>query len=428
MKRYPTTSDYHEIIKEYYGRDDMQKLLRNRKNFVLHANTKGRVADISRRIFYGYEDSQMLRQGAMTYQSETKSTAFSIHTEDTNEDLLSDLNAAIDGDEEFDKRKGLKVRNAKQTDSGLQVELDYVKKRVGRMEMISEEEKTTSVIIEDNDENIRSVKQDYKKVDEFNAVRDFFEAWSHKRLEEDKHPLEKIDITLKRLSILDRIELFNELLSRNPGHWLLEDVQQIGIKQGENLTEMFEEYEEDDDLEDELDENLQGITDAVLTGEGLRTNAFVKKCEKNGYYFKSVKLLYDNTSEDREVEILIDFKEGHRNTVDITVEQGYVMEDGSRQRRTFDSDIEEEIRDLFRKMVLDVYREFTDLDGVVEERDQLSALSDLDGIGEGKEKLLRENGYETLDEVFDATPEELEDIDGIGETLAEKIAGQQLSD
>ena len=423
MKEYPSPNDYREIVEEYFGRDDMQEYLLDRKNLILHANTKGRVADISRRIFFGYEDAEILRDGAMTYQSDIKSTGFSIHTEDSNEDLLGDLNEAKSKGEEFNEKKKLTVRDVQETDEGVRVDLDYVNKRVGRMEMISEEEKTATVLIEDGDD-IRNVSQNYKKIDEFNAVRDFFEEWSHKRLSDEKKPIEILDITLKRLPIEERIKLFNELLSRNPGHWLLQDVQQIGIKQGENLDEMFEEYDEDDDFEEELDENLQGITDAVLTGEGLRTNAFVKKCERNGYYFKSAKLFYDNTDVDREVEILIDFKEGHRNSVDVTIEQGYVVEDGERQRKNFDTDIEEEIRELFREMVINVYREFSDLPNVIEKRDELSAISDIDGVGEDKAHAFREAGYESLDDLFEANPEDLEEIDGIGSTLAARITGE----
>lgn len=426
MREYPSPNDYREIVEEYFGRDDMQEFLRDRKNFILHTNTKNRVADISRRIFFGYEDAELLRDGAMTYQSGTKSTGFSIHTENSNDDLLSDLNEAKSTGEVFNEKKKLTVRNATETDEGVRVDLDYVNKRVGRMEMIAKQEKTASVVIEDGDD-IRDVSQDYKKIDEFNAVRDFFEKWSHKRLSEEKKPVEIIDITLKRLPIEERIELVNEILSRNPGHWLLQDVQQIGIKQGENLAEMFKEYDDDDDFEEELDENLQGITDAVLTGEGLRTNAFVKKCERNGYYFKSVKLFYDNTDVDREVEILIDFKEGHRNSVDITLEQGYVMEEGSRKRKTFNSAIQEEIRDLFRDMVMEVYREFSDLPGVIEDRDELSAITDINGIAEDKAEALRNAGYESLDDLFEADPEELQEVEGIGETLAEKITGQKAS-
>lgn len=424
MKEYPSPNDYREIVEEYFGRDDMQEFLRDRKNFILHANTKNRVADVSRRIFFGYEDAELLRDGAMTYQSGTKSTGFSIHTEDSNEDLLSDLKEAKSTGEVFDDKKKLTVRDARDTDEGVRLEIDYVNKRVGRMEMIAEEEKTASVLIEDGDD-IRDVSQDFKKIDEFNAVRDFFEGWSHKRLSEEKKPVEILDITLKRLPIEERIELFNEILSRNPGHWLLQDVQQIGIRQGENLAEMFEEYDGEDDFEEELDENLQGITNAVLTGEGLRTNAFVKKCERNGYYFNSVKLFYDNTDVDREVEILIHFKEGHRNSVDVTVEQGYVKEDGERQRKTFDSTIQEEIRDLFRDMVMEVYREFSNLDGVIEERDELSAITDIDGIAGDKADALRDSGYESLDDLFEASPEELQEVDGIGEALAERITGKE---
>jgi hypothetical protein len=76
---------------------------------------------------------------------------------------------------------------------------------------------------------------------------------------------------IRRLSLDDRISMFNDLLSYNPGNWILDDVLQIGIKQGEYIGEMFEGVEDEEDLREELDENLEGITDAVLTGQRIRS-------------------------------------------------------------------------------------------------------------------------------------------------------------
>ncbi|WP_123538861.1 hypothetical protein [Halosimplex salinum] len=338
MEEYPSATDYREIVEEFVGRDKMQTFLRDNKGFIVHADTKQKVADASRLLFYGHELTNELRKGALEYDSETKSTAFSLYSEASNEDLLSELQNAKDEERSFGDKKNLCVQNVSENDDGMEVTLEYTNKRIGRRELIAEDERETSVlIIESSEQNVRTVKQNYERIDEFNAVSSFFENWNKQRKDNDDEEVKRYNIALRRLPLQDRISLFDELLSYNPGNWILDDVLQIGIKQGEEIEEVFEDVDDEEDLKEELDDNLEGITDAVITGEGLQANAFVQKCRDNGYYFKSAKLYYDNLDVAEKVEVLIEFKEGNRRSFDISVEQGYEKVEGEVNQATHPS-------------------------------------------------------------------------------------------
>jgi hypothetical protein len=91
MEEYPTTSDYREVIEEYLGRDRAQEMLRNRKMFFVHTNRTEKVADISRRILFGFEDTEKLRSEAMGDQSGIKSTAFAVRSSASDEEIEEDL-------------------------------------------------------------------------------------------------------------------------------------------------------------------------------------------------------------------------------------------------------------------------------------------------------------------------------------------------
>ena len=429
IEEYPSISDYRETVEEFLGRDKTQEILRRQKHFLVHTNETSKVADITRRILFGYASTEELRGAALSDQSDIKSTAFTIRSEASKEELVEDLSEAKRTEGIFNEKKNLKVQDFKEKEDNIEVDLEYTKKQIGRRELVGETDKETTVVIEESEdeEDVRTVKQDYEKIDEANAVSAFFEGWNTDRRNEGRDEIDKFDLTLKRLGFEERMRFFDALFSSNPGSWVLEDIHQIGIKQAEQLDPIFEDIEDEEDLEEELDDNLQGITDAVLTGEALRQNGIVQKCEDNGYYFNSTQLYYDNLDVGRKVEVLVEFKEGYRQSFDISIEQGYLKKDGEVNRTTFDEDVQNDIREQFRDVVIQLYYDFLRDSGAttVQEAigDDQSELTDITGVGPSKADSLREAGYESLDDLHDADPDDLEDVEGIGQELAIRLAG-----
>jgi len=214
--------------------------------------------------------------------------------------------------------------------------------------------------------------------------------------------------------------MFYDVLSADPGNWTLEDVLQMGIRQGEQeqIEEVFEEIEDEDDLREELDENLEGITDAVLTGEGLQANGFVQKCRDNGYYFNSVKMYLDNADVAEKVEVLIVFKEGNRQTFDVAIEQGYEKVEDEVNETKFDKERKAEIRDLFRDTVIDAFSDYLSTTQMLEEEIENTEISDINGVGDAIIENLDDAGFETIDDVRNASVDELQEVDKIGEEKA----------
>jgi hypothetical protein len=272
--------------------------------------------------------------------------------------------------------------------------------------------------------NVRTVKQNYEKIDEYNAVTSFFENWNSRRHDDDEENIRRYNISISRLSLNDRIDMFYDVLSDDPGNWTLEDVLQMGIRQGEQeqIEEVFEEVEDEDDLREKLDENLEGITDAVLTGEGLQANGFVQKCRKNGYYFNSVKMYLDNSDVAEKVEILLEFKEGNRQTFDVSIEQGYEKIEDEVNETKFDPDRKAEIRDLFRDTVLDTFSEYLSPTQILEHELRNTELTDVTGVGETVVANLHSAGYDDIEAVRNASVDELQEVDKVGEETAKRLA------
>jgi len=70
---------------------------------------------------------------------------------------------------------------------------------------------------------------------------------------------------------------------------------------------------------------------------------------------------------------------------------------------------------------LDIYLESEFEDKISEERRVTSHISDLDGVSAKVEEVLRIHGYTSVQDVFDATVEELCNLEGLGKKTAEKI-------
>lgn len=421
---YPSTSDYKEIVQEFVKRDKMQEFLRDNNHFIVHANETEDLAEISKRILFGYPETDELRDYAFKSDTERRSTAFSLRSHADNNDLADDLKSAQSDETVFNQRKNLIVDDVTEEDGEIEVDLTYQDKRVGRREFIAKDDKEATVRIEEPDEDgVRTVKQNYDKIDEFNAVSDFVEGWKANRQEDDsKKNIDKFDISLLRLSIEERIELFDNILYNDPGNWLLEDVREMGIKQGDEMEAVFgEDIEDEEELQEAIDDNLEGITDAVVSGEGLRDNGFVKKCEENGYYFNSAVLLLDNTDVGRKVEIHIEFKEGSHNNVDIVLNQGYQKTDDKTTKTSFDPEIEESIREEFREMVVEEYNKTVKKsEGVAFEEPGPKELGEISGIGSSTVEKLEDAGIEDFDDVAEASLEELK-VENVGDELAERL-------
>lgn len=422
LDEYPSDSDYRVIVEEKFGRDKMQQFLKENKKLLVHTDTTEDVADISRRIFFGFDDTDALKSGVLRRNNQEKSSAYLIKSEATNKELEEDLQRAANRNIIFDKNKNLAVERSKQLKEGFEITLSYTHKRTIQRNLLNKNEKKTTLRVENTgEEGVRKVTQDYQKYDEFNAMKGFFEGWKKELVAQDKPTIYPEGINLKRLDVESRVQLFTRLFTEHPGDWRFDQAIEIGLEQSEQPEAMFEEMEEEADLEEELDENLRGITDAVLRGENLRSNEFVQKCINSRYYFKSAQLRFSNTNSPKEVEIGLEFKEKPRETFDITIENEFRNTSDGREEMDFSQAYRRQTRDLFRDTVIEIFGELVDLPGLIESDDETTNLTELPGIGDDTAESLENAGFDTVEKAIKADREDLLKVNGIGEKIADRI-------
>lgn len=160
MDEYPSDSDYRIFVEERFGRNKTQKFLKQRKNFLVYTHTKSDVANITRRILFGLEDAEHLKEGLLSQNQPEKSTALTFKSDATDEELSADLSRAQANETVFNENKRLRVSDTTHSEDGLEVELEYIHRRESQRALMDSNDKTTTITIENTgEEDVRKVSQ-----------------------------------------------------------------------------------------------------------------------------------------------------------------------------------------------------------------------------------------------------------------------------
>lgn len=124
--------------------------------------------------------------------------------------------------------------------------------------------------------------------------------------------------TLEPLEVPKRIEFYDALLLTELKDWRFEEVIGITVRQAEERDSSLDiekgnenQYEDNEyglSKDQPTQSDLRGIKQAILEGRGLRTNSFVKACEKQGFYFTSMTIQYRHNREPELMNLTVRFK------------------------------------------------------------------------------------------------------------------------
>ena len=158
-------------------------------------------------------------------------------------------------------------------------------------------------------------------------------------------------ISLKTLSVPERVELFDRFFRYMFADWRLETIQSIKISDEEAPSE-----DDEDDLEGSI---LNGIQSALLSGTGLRSNPIVIQAVDRGYFFPKATVMFEHK---RNAEkILVDFA---FNTDDLLLEINmigtYEIEENRAYKRPMLPDDQAEILHDFHDIMQKIYKEIVD--------------------------------------------------------------------
>lgn len=157
-----------------------------------------------------------------------------------------------------------------------------------------------------------------------------------------------IQISLKALTIQERVELFDRFFSYTFTDWRVNSIQSIKIS-----------HNEDDDADENEDEELEtsilnGIKSALLSGSGLRSNPIVVNAVDHGYFFPKAVIMLEHKRGAEKILVDVSF-----NTDDLLLEifvvATYEIEDGRAYKHPMSVDQQKGILEEFHNIIQEIY-------------------------------------------------------------------------
>lgn len=125
------------------------------------------------------------------------------------------------------------------------------------------------------------------------------------------------------LSNKNKVEFFDRIAAYTFKLWQLKTITGITVKQG-----LSDEDDEDEEVvveENEGASTLTGISQAVLNGNGLRSNEFVQESIEKGYYITAMKYRYEHRMDMTEFAVVLSFK---NKDLRVDIDKTYYEDDG----------------------------------------------------------------------------------------------------
>lgn len=316
-KQFPSAYDVEQTIKfrstQY---EDARRYLQS-LGLLIFGSGKDHLSLYASSMLLEHNDYVTLRSIAQGSGAATNISGFILQTtvmpktlEDICEDLVFLRNRLISQEAELIKKGSPKQRlNMPQIHDGkLLAKFEYQRTILGRVELIQRVDTEVECVVEPVDHQLWRVvcfpqaNQDVKKLESI-----------FKKLDGGSYA--PLIISLSGFTQKQRIQFFDDILDYYSANseWRFLEVTEISMRQDTGndylLLDSEDEIETVDfDVEEADETDLLSITQAVLQGQRLRTNSFVKKCEHQGFYFPSMTLSLDNRQTSEQIQITIRFK------------------------------------------------------------------------------------------------------------------------
>lgn len=302
-----------KVITEYVDCVELKRLIEDKKlkpatlkyylrkkGIIFTANNAKEFAEHVYTIFLGATEIEELRELMVNDGNYEKSMVLKLDVNVSDDEDIIDV--LID---EMNKQKTIKsedyfIEQPSKMENEACVQFSFTRKLLGRNKLLEQETRYIKM-------NIRKVSKSQVLLDirqqslfdSKNAVG-FIE-----KLSRSGEGIRIKHINLEMLTAKNKVEFFDRVAAYGFKLWQLKTITGITVKQG-----LFEDDEDDAEVvvDEEDSSTLTGISQAVLNGNGLRTNEFVQESIKNGYYISAMKYRYEHKMDTTEFAIILSFK------------------------------------------------------------------------------------------------------------------------
>lgn len=339
--KYPSRYDIEQTLGKFAKREFVEEFANARGIFISKA-TREQLADKLSYFFYDDDDIEEIRDVAYKTSRTQTLSGFTVKLEE-GEGLVESIRTALTNNE-FDSYVSVgpitKSSNSNDEFEEYSCEVEYISQKPGKIEFLQEESRSFSLVIRKQDDEEYQVLTVGNKATDDGICKKIVKKAIKRRGN-------IISLDIDELSTIKTIQFFDQLANDGiQGDWTLLEVCQLAIRKG------------DDEVEEIGSSDLAGINQAVLDGDNLRENNFVKQTEKSGYRFLSTVYRFAHKSEPFIVDIKAEFKLRPKVYI-IDIPEFYVIEgvDSERVATDMPPDLKYEVKDKIWNSSRRIFRE-----------------------------------------------------------------------
>lgn len=309
INKYPTIYEIQEVLNStLITRTFLNQFAQKRGIFLINSSKEELVKELASHL-YEYADLDEIRK--MAYQCSNKQVLSGFTILPQKETF--NLEALYDNIRNYGNlsNKGYNLKAlTKKTQNETTIyhgEVEYIKRKSGKIEFLQDEKFYTDFYFYQLNEDCWQVEVDGTNSSDGKEVMKLM-----KMVINENSAADIVSLEIDNLDIKNVITFFDRLSKEglDVNNWILTDIKQLTFKRRKDKDSINEDEEDNEEeiLEEVDDENLGGISQAVLEGRNLREHSFVKQAEKGGCIFTAITYEFENLTNSEIVNIKAEFK------------------------------------------------------------------------------------------------------------------------
>lgn len=319
ITEYVDCAELKRLIEDKKLKPAMLKYYLRHKGIVFTASNAEQFAEQIYTIFLGAGEIAEIRDMMVNDGNYEKSLVMNLNLKMASKEDIIDI--LVD---EMSKQKAVKIEDYTiekpvRTEDGAYVQFSYTRKLPGRNKLLEYEKRYLKV-------NIRKISSCEAVVDirQQSSIDSKSAVGFIQKIVNAEDNLHVRHINLEALTIKNKVEFFDRIAAYSFKFWGLKTITGITVKQG------IVDDDEDDEIETMVGEGeesstLTGISQAVLNGNGLRSNEFVQESIEKGYYISAMRYRYEHRMDTTEFAVVISFK---KQDLRVDIDKTYFEDDG----------------------------------------------------------------------------------------------------
>ena len=356
ITKFAKNSEVKMIVEEKQIATNQFKRFLSKKGIFSLVSGAETLANQTYQIFLGSADIEYLQDVMQTSNSYQKSSMIVLNPNSDYEKLDEFIDEISDNIQENRlSNSKYKIENIhKDVDGNLNVKMSYTNRIKGKTELIKNRTKEVEIkIMQLSDEKKLAIDIRQNDNTDIKEIESFI-----KEINSDDSKLFEVEkITLDKLTSKNKINLFDKLIKSDYSKWTLEDIKGIDVQRSDKSDIDDDNFDEDGEIVSQ--DELIGIKTAVFKGSSIRDTGIVKKFEKQGFYFISMRFMY--TVKETMESFIIDINFKGTDDIKIDIVKNFEKDEKNKDLAVvFPKSQQEEIICEFQSNVYKIYKDLID--------------------------------------------------------------------